>query len=60
MKQHLSLKSIKELEKAAARAAENSYSPYSKFRVGAALLCEDGFISTGTNVVKIVYMLKKP
>lgn len=31
-------------------AAERSYSPYSKFRVGAALLCEDGTVVTGTNV----------
>jgi len=34
----------------AAKAAEASYSPYSKFRVGAALLCEDGSVFTGTNV----------
>lgn len=34
----------------ARKAAENSYSPYSKFRVGAAILCEDGTIVTGTNV----------
>ncbi len=36
---------------AAARlAADASYSPYSHFRVGAALLCEDGSVFTGTNV----------
>lgn len=35
---------------AAQEAAEKSYSPYSKFRVGAAILCEDGSIVTGTNV----------
>ncbi len=36
---------------AAAREAANaSYSPYSHFRVGAALLCEDGTVFTGTNV----------
>lgn len=34
----------------AEKAAENSYSPYSKFRVGAALLCEDGEIVTGANI----------
>jgi cytidine deaminase len=34
----------------AEQAAENSYSPYSKFRVGAALLCEDGEIIKGTNI----------
>lgn len=31
-------------------AAENSYSPYSKFRVGAALLCKDGEIIKGSNI----------
>lgn len=35
---------------AAQGAAEKSYSPYSKFRVGAAILCADGSIVTGTNV----------
>ncbi len=30
--------------------AVRSYSPYSRFRVGAALLCEDGRIFVGTNV----------
>ena len=35
---------------AAAEAASRSYSPYSKFRVGAALLCSDGSIVVGTNI----------
>lgn len=35
---------------AAQEAAQKSYSPYSKFRVGAAILCGDGSIVTGTNV----------
>jgi cytidine deaminase len=34
----------------ALEAATASYSPYSKFRVGAALLCRDGRVFTGTNV----------
>lgn len=34
----------------ARRAAEHSYSPYSNFRVGAALQLADGEIVTGTNV----------
>jgi len=43
---------------AAARAAvESSYSPYSGFRVGAALWCADGTIVTGTNVENRSYGL---
>lgn len=34
----------------AEKAAENSYSPYSRFRVGAALLCDDGEIIRGANI----------
>jgi cytidine deaminase len=34
----------------AAKAAELAYAPYSKFRVGAAILCEDGSIITGVNI----------
>jgi cytidine deaminase len=41
---------IKKLLTAAARVALSSYSPYSGFRVGAALLCADGTIAVGTNV----------
>lgn len=41
---------IKELCKEAELAAENSYSPYSKFRVGAALLCKDGEVVRGANI----------
>lgn len=39
-----------ELVKACLRARENAYSPYSKFRVGAALLTKEGDIITGANV----------
>ncbi|MDR2901292.1 MAG: cytidine deaminase [Treponema sp.] len=38
------------LFKEAEKAALQSYSPYSHFRVGAALLTEDGKIFTGANV----------
>jgi cytidine deaminase len=41
---------IAELLQKAREAAEASYSPYSHFPVGAALLCEDGTVFTGTNV----------
>lgn len=38
------------LFKIATEAASKSYSPYSRFRVGAALLCEDGTVVTGANI----------
>ena len=41
---------LEDLYREARRAAENSYSPYSKFRVGAALLCEDESVVFGANV----------
>ena len=41
----------------AVRAAENSYSPYSKFRVGAALLLADERVVTGTNVENVSFGL---
>jgi cytidine deaminase len=34
----------------ARQIADKAYAPYSKFRVGAALLCEDGTVITGVNV----------
>jgi cytidine deaminase len=45
------------LEKAARAAAQSSYSPYSKFRVGAAVLCDSGKIYSGTNVENASYGL---
>lgn len=41
--------------KLAVDAAKNSYSPYSGFKVGAALLCENGEIFTGTNIENSSY-----
>ncbi|MBD3729191.1 MAG: cytidine deaminase [Sphingomonadales bacterium] len=46
-----------ELVAAARRAMENSYSPYSRFRVGAALRFADGSIVTGTNIENASYGL---
>ncbi|WP_348262149.1 cytidine deaminase [Telmatobacter sp. DSM 110680] len=44
------------LEKAK-KAAENSYAPYSGFRVGAALQLKNGQVVTGTNVENVSYGL---
>lgn len=44
-----------ELIQAALNAQKNSYAPYSKFNVGAAVLCASGKIYTGTNVENASY-----
>jgi cytidine deaminase len=53
---------IAALQQCAAQAARNSYSPYSRFRVGAAILLhadqrQDGAIVAGTNVENASYRL---
>jgi len=46
-----------ELIEAAKLAAQNSYSPYSNYPVGAALLFSDGSVVTGTNIENASYGL---
>ncbi len=53
----LTLSVRRRLEKAAREAAQASYSPYSKFQVGAAVLTDTGKIYTGTNVENASYGL---
>lgn len=43
------------LVQAAIKAREAAYNPYSKFAVGAALLCQDGSVYTGCNVENASY-----
>ena len=49
--------SVEDLLKKAVEASKMSYSPYSHFTVGAALLCEDGAIITAANVENRSYGL---
>ncbi len=48
---------LEKLLELARKAAENSYSPYSGFRVGAALRLANGETVTGTNVENVSYGL---
>lgn len=45
----------KKLERAAARVMKNAHAPYSKFRVGAAVLLTNGRIFSGCNVENASY-----
>lgn len=47
----------RELLRRAVEASKYSYSPYSKFRVGAAVLTSEGKIFTGTNIENASYGL---
>ncbi|KAF1681675.1 cytidine deaminase [Veillonella sp. R32] len=53
----LSTSLVEALLVAAKEAKQQSYSPYSHFAVGAALLCEDGTIFTGCNIENASYGL---
>lgn len=44
-----------QLTSLAKQAMEHSYSPYSGYRVGAALLCKDGSVYTGCNIENAGY-----
>jgi homotetrameric cytidine deaminase len=48
---------LKDLASKARKAAKNSYSPYSKFKVGAALKLNNGELVIGTNVESVSYGL---
>ena len=53
----ISTQALERLMNAAAKAREGSVAPYSKFRVGAALLTASGEIVTGANVESASYGL---
>lgn len=48
---------INELIRAATSVKENAYSPYSKFKVGAAIRTKEGKIFTGCNIENVSYGL---
>lgn len=51
----IDIKMKKKLLAEAVKAGEKSYSPYSKFRVGAAVLAKSGKIYGGTNIENVSY-----
>ena len=46
---------VDQLFQSAKKARENSYAPYSNFKVGAAILTSDGQIFPGTNIEEAAY-----
>lgn len=57
MDKKLSDSEVDSLIEASLRGRQNSYSPYSKFAVGAALLTEDGSVVLGCNVENVSHGL---
>lgn len=57
MASNLDETTIQKLIDACFEAKTRAYAPYSKFPVGAALLCEDGTIITGCNVENVAFCL---
>lgn len=57
MENELSLIEIEQLIANGLEAKENSYSPYSKFRVGCSLITHEGKYYKGTNVENLTYGL---
>ena len=51
----MNLTKYKNLIQEALKAREHSYSPYSNFRVGSAILCDNGNIYTGCNIENASY-----
>ncbi|KAK5872754.1 hypothetical protein PBY51_013427 [Eleginops maclovinus] len=54
---HLSQKAIEKLIQQSQEAKQHAYCPYSKFRVGAALLTMDDSVFTGCNIENACYNL---
>jgi homotetrameric cytidine deaminase len=57
MMTNMNQQELEKLYEVARKIAENSYSPYSEFRVGAALQLANGEIVTGTNVENVSFGL---
>lgn len=57
MAKKLSQTNIQQLVSSAQKARQQAYAPYSKFRVGAALLLQNGSIVSGSNVENSSYGL---